>query len=318
MAVFVVTGGAGFIGSHLADALLAHGHQVRVVDDFSTGRRSSLDPRCRVVEGDIAAPLVARSALDGADGCFHLAAIASVVRGQEDWCGTHHVNAGGTVAVLDAARACGRIPVVYASSAAVYGDVASGPAREDRCPAPQTAYGADKLASELHGRVAFLGHAVPTLGLRFFNVYGPRQDARSPYSGVISLFARLVALDADITIYGDGEQTRDFVAVVDVVRHLLAAMDRLRSRAPGHGAEVMNVCTGQGTSVNAMAATLGQLLGRTPRIQHGPARPGDIRQSVGDPGRAIAALSVRATTPLRTGLAALLASVDTEPDTQRR
>ena len=306
MAVFVVTGGAGFIGSHLADALLANGHQVRVVDDFSTGRLPNLDSRCSVVRGDIADPLVARLALDGATGCFHLAAIASVVRGQEDWSGTHRVNAGGTVAVLDAARACGRIPVVYASSAAVYGDVAEGLAREDRCPVPQTAYGADKLASELHGRVAFITHAVPTLGLRFFNVYGPRQDAGSPYSGVISLFARLVAQDRHLTIHGDGEQTRDFVFVADVVRHLVAAMARLCSRAPGHGAEVMNVCTGQGTSVRAMAMTLGELLGRMPTLQHGPARSGDIRHSVGDPGRAVAALSVRAETPLRTGLAALL------------
>jgi UDP-glucose 4-epimerase len=306
MGIFVVTGGAGFIGSHLADAILASGHQVRVVDDFSTGRRSNLDPRCSVVHGDVADPVVARSALEGAAGCFHLAAIASVVRGQEDWCGTHRVNAGGTVAVLDAARACGRIPVVYASSAAVYGDVAEGLAREDRCPAPQTAYGADKLASELHGRVAFLSHAVPTLGLRFFNVYGPRQDALSPYSGVISLFARLVAQDALVTIHGDGEQTRDFVFVGDVVRHLMAAMDRLCTRAPGSGAETMNVCTGNGTSVRSMAAILGELLGRTPKTQYGASRPGDIRHSVGDPGRAIAALSTRAETPVRTGLAALL------------
>jgi UDP-glucose 4-epimerase len=306
MALFVVTGGAGFIGSHLADALLARGHEVCVLDDFSTGHRSNLDSRCSLVRGDVADPLVVRSALEGAAGCFHLAAIASVARGQEDWSGTHRVNAGGTVAVLDAARACGHLPVVYASSAAVYGDVAVEPAREDRCPAPQTAYGADKLASELHGRVAFLTHTVPTLGLRFFNVYGPRQDANSPYSGVISLFSRLVAQDATVTIHGDGEQTRDFVFVADVVLHLLSAMDRLRSRTSGSGAEVMNVCTGHGTSVRAMAASLGDLLGRTPKIQHGPLRPGDIRHSVGDPSRAITALSVRAETPVRAGLAALL------------
>ena len=306
MSLFVVTGGAGFIGSHLADALLAGGHRVRVLDDLSTGRLSNLDQRCGIVRGDVSDPHAVRAALDGADGCFHLAAIASVVRGQEDWCGTHRVNAGGTVAVLDAARACGRIPVVYASSAAVYGDVAAGPAREDRCPAPQTAYGADKLASELHGRVAFLTHAVPTLGLRFFNVYGPRQDAGSPYSGVISLFARLVAQDAPVTIHGDGAQTRDFVFVADVVRHLLAAMHRLRSSAPGSGAEVMNVCTGQPTSVREMAGLLGDLLGRAPRMQSGPSRAGDIRHSVGDPAGAIATLAVRADTPVRTGLAALL------------
>ena len=149
MALFLVTGGAGFIGSHLCDALLAAGHAVRVLDDLSTGRLSQVDPRCSFIRGDVIDPAVVRAAMEGVAGCFHLAAIASVVRGNEDWRGTHLVNQTGTVTVLDAARAAGLVPVVYASSAAVYGNLGDAVAREDGMPAPLTAYGADKLACRL-------------------------------------------------------------------------------------------------------------------------------------------------------------------------
>ncbi len=301
----VVTGGAGFIGSHLVDALLAGGHAVRVLDDFSTGRAANLDPRCEVVTGDVADASLVRDALAGAECCFHLAAVASVVRSQADWPGTHRVNQGGTVAVLDAARAGGGIPVVYASSAAVYGDVGDRAASEALCPAPTTAYGADKLGSELHARVGFAVHGVPSIGLRFFNVYGPRQDAASPYSGVISLFAARIAEGAPVTLHGDGEQTRDFVFVGDVVAHLRAAMHRLRSRPAG--AEVLNVCTGTAITVRALAGLLAGLEGRPAVLRPGPARPGDIRHSRGDPARAADALGLRATTSLADGLAALRA-----------
>jgi UDP-glucose 4-epimerase len=154
---YLVTGGAGFIGSHLADALLRQSHAVRVLDDLSTGRRENLDPRCELLLGDAADPASVRRAMEGAAGCFHLAAIASVARSNEDWVGTHRANATGTVAVLDAARSAGpggrrAVPVVYASSAAVYGDQGEGPIREDGAPLrPRTAYGADKLASALSG-----------------------------------------------------------------------------------------------------------------------------------------------------------------------
>ncbi len=304
MPTYLITGGAGFIGSHLADALLADGHDVRVLDDFSTGRRANLDPRCRVLVGDVADPAVLAQAMAGVAGCFHLAAIASVARGNADWRGTHHTNQSGSIAVFEAARDAGRIPVVYASSAAVYGDLGDAVAREDAACAPRTAYGADKLGSELHGRVAWGVHGVPTLGLRFFNVYGPRQDPSSPYSGVVSIFAARLARGEGITLHGDGGQTRDFVFVADVVAHLLAAMARL-GRAPG--AAVLNVCTGRATSVRDLAGTLARLLGRTPQIAHGPARPGDIARSLGDPARARELLGVSAATTLEQGLAALLA-----------
>ncbi|WP_419729332.1 NAD-dependent epimerase/dehydratase family protein [Lichenicola sp.] len=304
---YLVTGGAGFIGSHLCDALLALGHQVRVLDDLSTGRPENLDPRVTMQHGDVSDPGTVRASVAGTDGVFHLAAIASVARGNEDWFGTHRINQGGTVAVLDAARGAGRIPVVYASSAAIYGDTGEYIAREDRTPAPMTAYGADKLGSELHARVASVVHGVPTLGLRFFNVYGPRQDPSSPYSGVISIFARRIGARESITLHGDGTQTRDFVHVADVVAHLLAAMRRIEDPGAPGATGPFNVCTGRPTSIRALAEHLAALNDLPLRFDMGPARAGDIRHSCGSPAMASAALGVTARVELAEGLATLLA-----------
>jgi len=304
MSLFLITGGAGFIGSHLTDALLAHGHGVRVLDDLSTGHRHNLDPRAELIVADVADPDATNAAMAGAAGCFHLAAIASVQRGNEDWLGTHRANQTGTVAVLDAARRQGRIPVVFASSAAVYGDLGDTVATEASPVAPRTAYGADKLGSELHAAVAWGVHGVPTAGLRFFNVYGPRQDPSSPYSGVISIFAARIAAGLPITMHGDGAQTRDFVHVSDVVAHLLAASHVLKASP---AALVLNVCTGRENTVLELARLLGQLAGKPPAITHGPARPGDIRRSVGDPARAREILGLHAKVGLGEGLADLLA-----------
>jgi len=302
MAVYVVTGGAGFIGSHLVDAILADGHSVRVVDDFSTGKRANLDARVEVFEADICGTGVMRGALEGAAGCFHLAAIASVQRGNEDWVGTHRVNQTGSVAIFDACRVA-RVPVVYASSAAVYGDTGGAVAHEGLPCRPQTAYGADKLGSELHAAVGWGVHGVPSFGLRFFNVYGPRQDPASPYSGVISIFASRIGRGEGVTVHGDGDQTRDFVFVADVVAHLRAAMVALSARP---GAYVCNVCTGMETSVAGLAEALGRVFGVGVAIGHGPARAGDIRRSVGVPERAIGLLGVQAGVGLQAGLERLV------------
>ena len=298
MALFVVTGGAGFIGSHLTDALLAQGHAVRVIDDLSTGHRANLDPRARLIEADICDTAALRCALEGADGCYHLAAIASVARANEDWAGTHRVNLTGTIAVLDACRA-GRLPVVYASSAAVYGNIGDAVAHEGLACAPQTAYGADKFGSELHAAVGWGVHGVPSFGLRFFNVYGPRQDPASPYSGVISIFADRIARGQGVRVHGDGAQTRDFVYVADVVAHLAAAMEHLRARPD---AAVCNVCTGRETSVLRLAETLGGICGRPGEVSHGEPRAGDIRRSVGSASRARDLLGVSAGVELADGL----------------
>ena len=305
MAHYLVTGGCGFIGSHLVEALRAAGDGVRVLDDLSTGRRDNLPAGVELVVGDVADGDLVRQSLDGLDGCFHLAAVASVQRGNEAWLETHRTNLTGSVAVFEAARHAGRggppVPVVYASSAALYGDNQAVPLAETAATVPLSAYGADKLGSELHGRVATLVHGVPTVGFRFFNVYGPRQDPKSPYSGVIAIFAGRLAAGQGISVHGDGGQTRDFVYVADVVRHLVAAM-----RRPPSPPSVFNVCTGRPTSVLELAHAIAGLLGRPADIGHGPARTGDIRRSLGDPSRLHAAFGFRPETPLGDGLVATL------------
>ncbi len=306
MALYLVTGGAGFIGSHLCDALLARGHRVRVLDDLSTGKRDNLDPRCELLVGDVADRAAAQRAAQGVAGVFHLAAIASVQRSNEDWLGTHRTNLSGTIAVLEAARDAGRVPVVYASSAAIYGDQGQAAITEAATPQPSTAYGADKLGSELHARIGFGVHGVPTLGCRFFNVFGPRQDPKSPYSGVISIFAARFAAGQGVTIHGDGGQTRDFVYVGDVVAHLLAGM-ALLERAPQ--AAVFNVCTGRATSVLELAQALAALHGRPAALSFAPGRAGDIRTSLGSPAAATKALGVRARMRLDEGLRMTCASL---------
>lgn len=305
MARYLITGGAGFIGSHLVDALISRGDEAVVLDDLSTGHRSNLPPRVRLIEADVADAAAVGRAIEGADGCFHLAAIASVQRSNEDWLGTHRANLTGSIAVFDAARRAkngGPVPVVYASSAATYGDAPDLPLTEASPTRPLTAYGADKLGSELHARVAGVVHGVPTSGMRFFNVYGPRQDPKSPYSGVISVFADRVRSGQSIGIQGDGKQTRDFVFVADVVRHLLAAMATSTVEA-----RVFNVCTGRATSILELAHALMAAASLTVEVRHGPARAGDIRESLGNPARAIAALGIKAETPLIDGLRATLA-----------
>ena len=302
MKTWLVTGGAGFIGSHLCDALIGAGDRVRVLDDLSTGARANLAAGVTLLEGDVADPGLLDTALDGVAGCFHLAAIASVERGRLDWAETHRVNQTATVALFDAIRRQGTsIPVVYASSAAVYGDCPTVPIREDMACRPLSAYGADKYGCELHAHVASHVHGIPTVGLRFFNVYGPRQDPASPYSGVISIFCERIRAGQPITIYGDGGQTRDFVFVADVVAALMAAM-RLR----GEASQVFNICTGIPTSVLDLAHLVAGLSAAQLVPNFGEPRSGEIRDSLGDPSRARGMLGLAAPTPLRDGLTQVL------------
>jgi UDP-glucose 4-epimerase len=302
MSTYVVTGGAGFIGSHLCDALVARGDSVLVLDDLSTGHRRNVPAAATLVVGDVADAATVAQVMEGVDGCFHLAAIASVEKGITDWLGTHRVNVTGTVTVFDAIRRQGsRIPVVYASSAAVYGDAATVPIAETERCVPLSVYGADKFGCELHARVASHVHGIPTVGMRFFNVYGPRQDPKSPYSGVISIFCERITAGQPIAIFGDGQQTRDFVYVGDVVRALLAGMALRPEDAP-----VFNVCTGQSTSVEALAQLVAELSGKTLNAETWPPRAGEIRHSLGVPDLADRVLGLEGRIPLRSGLREVL------------
>lgn len=300
MNTYLVTGGAGFIGSHLCDALLRRGDGVRVLDDLSTGRRANLPEAARLIQGDIADPAAIAVALDGVDGCFHLAAIASVERGVTDWIGTHRTNLTGTITLFEAIRRGRTVPVVYASSAAVYGNAAV-PIGENTERRPLSAYGADKYACELHARVAGHVHGIPTMGLRFFNVFGPRQDPASPYSGVISIFCRRIIEGMPIDVFGDGLQTRDFICVDDVVAALLAAMSRATTDA-----SAFNVCTGVATSVLDLAHLIIRLVGRGVEIRHQRPRAGEIRASIGQPDQAIAGLGLGTPIALERGLSRVL------------
>src|SRR5438552_1555209 len=304
MARFLVTGGAGFIGSHLVEALLHEGHAVRVLDDLSSGHRKNLPRQAELTEADVTDPEAVDRAFDGIDGCFHLAAIASVGRSHREWLRTHKVNLTGTINVFDQARPSRRrreVPVVYASTAAVYGNCGNLPVDEESPAAPLSAYGADKHACELHARIAGAIHGVPTVGLRFFNLYGPRQDPLSPYSSVISIFAEKLLRGEPVEIFGDGEQARDFTYIRDAIRALRQAMKLATTKAP-----VFNVCTGEATTVGGLAQTMAALC-RTELVVHRrPARCGEVRISVGDPRRAAEQLGFTAQTRLRDGIAMML------------
>ena len=306
MATYLVTGGAGFIGSHLVDALVAANHEVIVLDDLSTGKRDNVNPKATLVVGDIRDVELVQRCMKGSSGCFHLAAVASVQQSVTEWRYTHEVNSTGTVNILDAAAKVNTqpIPVVYASSAAIYGDNTNVPLVETETPCPLSAYGADKLSCEHHAKVAGLLHKVPTKGFRFFNVYGPRQDPSSPYSGVISIFTSRISQQLPITIFGDGNQTRDFVYVDDIVRHLLAGMDNADTSA-----EVLNVCSGMATTIEELALVIYEILQIEPNISFAEARAGDILVSLGNPENAIKSLAVKTEVMIKEGLNETLASV---------
>ena len=301
---YLVTGGAGFIGSHLAEALVRDGHHARVLDNFSTGRRENLPAvsrgRLEMVEGDIRdAALLCRCAED-VDGIFHQAALVSVQESVERPDRSADINARGTVNVLQAARAAGAKRVVLASSAAVYGDNTDLPLREDQLPQPLSPYGLDKLYAEKAGELYHALFGVQVMALRYFNVYGPRQRSDSPYSGVISVFMDAVSGGRPVTIYGDGEQSRDFVHVQDVVQANLLAM-----QAPLTGYQVFNVANGQSVALKELLDLVWLTLGRKTGIAYAPARSQDIRHSRADIGRIRAALGYRPRWALREGLRAL-------------
>lgn len=304
---YLITGGCGFIGSHLADALLGAGHAVRVLDDLSTGKRSNLSSEAELIEGDLCDPAALDAAVQDVDGAFHLAAIASVRQCIEEWSKSSTVNLLGSVALFERMAALSK-PVVYASSAAIYGDCAP-PCRRDQKASPLSAYGSDKYSMELHSAAAAITHDLRSFGVRFFNIYGPRQDAKSPYSGVIAIFMDRILKGQPITIFGDGTQTRDFVYVRDAVRALHVAMEDLEaSNAPR--AEVENVGTGAGVDLLELANSISRVAGKPLEIRHEAPRDGDIRYSYSEPSAKLKFLGAEAVTPLEEGLRHLIRSVE--------
>jgi UDP-glucose 4-epimerase len=308
--IVVVTGGAGFIGSHTVDRLLETGHRVVVLDNFSTGKRANLarwidHPALHIVTCDVSHGIFAAlepvtRVLGPVERIAHLAAQVSVVQSVANPQFDTQVNYNGTLHVLEYARAKGVKKVMLASSAAVYGDVAELPVTEDVPKTPLSPYGINKYASELALDYYANVHGVGTTALRFFNVYGPRQDPSSPYSGVISIFTDRARAGRPLTIFGDGQQTRDFVYVGDVVRAIVAAL------ADGNSRLVANVGMGGEISVLELARTIVDLCGGRSTIEHQPARAGEILRSRADVTRLRRELNVVAETKLADGLRSTL------------
>lgn len=304
----LVTGGAGFIGSHLVDALLAKGYGVRVLDDLSTGKVSNLpmdNPQLQLVVGDVADAAALAQAMHGCGAVVHLAAVASVQASVEDPARTHQSNFIGTLRVCEAMVAAGIRRVVFASSAAVYGNNGEGtPINEDTPKSPLTPYAADKLASEYYLDFYRRQHGLEPVILRFFNIFGPRQDPSSPYSGVISIFSERAKRARPITVFGDGGQTRDFVYVEDLVKILVQGLEH-----PAPAADATNVGLSGVTTLNDLIAALEQISGQPLNVSHGAARSGDIRHSKADNRRLLERFDLGTPTSLTEGLARLYRSL---------
>ena len=302
MSEVLVTGGGGFIGSHLTEALLRQGHRVRVLDDFSTGKRENLVidrtfPSLEVIEGDIRNLSLCREVIQGADYVFHQAALASVQHSIEDPLTTHSVNVGGTLNLLQAAKEAGVKRVIYASSSSVYGDTPTLPKDEEMLPQPLSPYALQKYVGELYCGLFFSLYGLETVSLRYFNIFGPRQDPASVYSAVIPRFIDALLLGRPPTVYGDGEQSRDFTYIDNVVQANLLAMTA--KQAPG---KAMNIACGKQVSLNQLLGILRGQLGSKVSPVHQEPRPGDVKHSLADISRARGILNYDPKVEIETGL----------------
>jgi len=300
MSRYLITGGAGFIGSHICEELLRRGEAVTVLDNFATGRRENLrhlERELRLIEGDLRDLVTVREAVRGADYVLHQGALPSVPRSVADPITTHQVNTEGTLNVLVAARDEGVKRVVFASSSSVYGDTPILPKREDMPPAPKSPYAVSKLTGEHYCRVFCEIYGLETVALRYFNVFGPRQDPNSQYAAAIAKFARALLDGGEITVYGDGEQTRDFTYVANVVEaNLLAA------KAPDAASRVFNIAGGRRISLNQVVRLLADITGREARVHHDPPRPGDVKDSLADTNAAAQVLRYQPRVAFEQGL----------------
>jgi nucleoside-diphosphate-sugar epimerase len=296
---YVVTGGAGFIGSHLVEELLRRGQSVRIADNFVTGRRENveLNHKAELVEGDVSEPAVAARAVAGCEFVIHQAAIPSVPRSVQDPYSSHKANVDGTLQVLLAARDAKCRRVIFAGSSSVYGDTAVLPKREDMRPNPLSPYALQKLIGEQYLQLFTRLYGLETVTTRYFNVFGPRQQPGSPYSGVISLFIDALAKDQAPTILGDGKQTRDFTYVGDVVQGVLRACE-----APGVSGEVINLANGGRISLLDLVKTLQIVMKKNVAPVFGPPRTGDVRDSQADNFKARKLLDYEPTVSFEEGL----------------
>ncbi len=305
MSVCLVTGGAGFIGSHIVEALVARGDSVRVMDNFSTGDPTNLErvrDRIELTEGDITDLGSVQKAMDGVEVVFHQAALASVPRSIANPLATHHACTTGTLNVLLAARDAGARRVVYAASSSAYGGSRKLPKREDDPTIPLSPYAVAKLAGEQYCAVFADVYGLETVRLRYFNVFGPRQSPNSPYAAVIPKFIEAMTNGRGPLLHGDGEQSRDFTYVADVVQaNLLAA------EAPGVSGQVYNIACGRRTSLLELVGHLNELLGTSLAPEHTDARSGDVRHSLACIDAARADLHYEPTTNMVTGLRHCLA-----------
>jgi nucleoside-diphosphate-sugar epimerase len=299
MAFYLVTGGAGFIGSHLAEELVRRGHRVRVADSLITGKRRNLDhvPGVEFMEGDLADAAFAQRAASGIDFVLHQAAIPSVPRSVNDPLTSNRSNIDATLSMLVAARDAGVKRFVYAGSSSAYGDTPTLPKREDMVPSPLSPYALQKLVGEQYGQLFTRLYGFETVTIRYFNVFGPRQDPGSPYSGVISLFATALLERRQPTIYGDGEQTRDFTYVANIVDGVLRACD-----APKAAGEVINVACGTRISLNELLRVLNRIAGTTVEPIYKEPRAGDVKDSQADISKAKALLGYTPIVALEEGL----------------
>lgn len=300
MRTCLVTGGAGFIGSHIAEALVKRGDRVRVLDNLSTGHLSNLDPireRIEFVEGDLVDGKVVARLVEGVDSIFHEAALASVPRSVKRPLDTNAACVTGTVTLLDAARRAGVRRLVYAASSSAYGDQPYSSKRESDLPAPISPYGAAKLAAEFYCQAFSATYGFETVAIRYFNVFGPRQDPDSPYSAVIPLFITAMLSGRQPVIFGDGSQSRDFTFVANVVQANLLAAD-----SPGVAGRVLNVAAGGSITLLELVDALNELLGTDVKPRHDAPRPGDIRESMADISHARQLLGYEPTIGFREGL----------------
>lgn len=299
MASYLVTGGAGFIGSHIVEALIRRGDRVRILDNFSSGKRTNVAhlPEAQVIEGDVRDAGLVRQMVTGTDYVIHQAALVSVPQSMADPMSTHEINVSGTLNILAAAREHHVKRVVLASSCAVYGDNNDLPLKETSATQPLSPYAAAKLIGELYCQTFYRAYGVPTVCLRYFNVYGPRQDPNGDYAAVIPKFALRMKQGQSPIVYGDGLQTRDFVYVDDIVRANLLACQCEQANG-----QVFNVASGHGTSLLDLVTTLNELRSTQITPQFEPTRAGDIKHSRGDNAKIALLLGFQPATSLMEGL----------------